>query len=233
MKEKLSGEFIRHLEITLSPGESFFAQRGTVIYFDSGITREVCFNGSGLRRVVGAKMSGESLLILRFTNKATTEKKLVLTSDRGLLPLNLEDETILCPNGCYIASDRMVNIDTKVSMKALKGGMSMFMQKIGGPAKVYLYTVDNPIELVLKEGEKIDVDETHIIAFRQLNERQLTPKWSAKNVMAGEGVSMLEVAGPGTIYMSPGRYFTGTSVNKSIGGIARGGIGMIIGIGVS
>lgn len=37
MNCKLVGQFVQHLEITLSPGENFFAEKGSVIYLEAGI----------------------------------------------------------------------------------------------------------------------------------------------------------------------------------------------------
>ena len=62
---KLIGQFIQHLEVTLSPGENFFAEKGSVIYLEAGIEKELSFNGSGLGRILGAKLSGESIYTLR------------------------------------------------------------------------------------------------------------------------------------------------------------------------
>ena len=48
MNCKLVGQFVQHLEVTLSPGEDFYAEKGSVIYLEAGIEKELGFNGSGL-----------------------------------------------------------------------------------------------------------------------------------------------------------------------------------------
>ena len=64
MNCKLVGNFVQHLEVILSPGEDFYAEKGSLIYLESGIEKELSFNGSGLGRLIGAKLSGESLFII-------------------------------------------------------------------------------------------------------------------------------------------------------------------------
>ena len=205
MNCKLVGSFVQRLEVTLSPGEEFYAEKGSLIYFESGIEKEISFNGSGLGRIIGAKVSGESLFILRLYNNSPYPKKLVVGSKSGLLPVKIQGETLLCNKGVYVASNNRVNVTTKVSIKGLTGGMGLFLQKISGNSTVFLDTVDNPIQIQLNPGETIEVDENHIIALRNFNESQLSSNWSLGNLLGGEGLSMLKITGPGQVYLSPGR----------------------------
>ena len=47
MNCKIVGYEYKTLEVTLSPGESFYAERGSIVYVDEALQREVEFNGSG------------------------------------------------------------------------------------------------------------------------------------------------------------------------------------------
>ena len=64
---KLIGNVYQALEVTLAPREVFYAERGAMIYMDSGIEQDVQMNGSGLMGVLSSKLSGESLFIIKFT----------------------------------------------------------------------------------------------------------------------------------------------------------------------
>ena len=46
MNCKLVGQFVQHLEVTLSPGENFYAEKGSVIYLEAGIEKELSFNAT-------------------------------------------------------------------------------------------------------------------------------------------------------------------------------------------
>ena len=210
MNCKLVGNFVQRLEVTLAPGEDFYAEKGSLIYFESGIEKEIGFNGSGLGRLIGAKISGESLFILRLYNNSSIQKKLVIGSKNGLLPIKIQGETLICNKGVYVASNNRVDITTKVSIKGLIGGMGLFLQKISGSSTVFLDTVDTPIQLQLNAGESIEVDENHIIALRNVNESQLSSNWSLGNLLGGEGLSMLKITGPGQVYLSPGKLIAET-----------------------
>ncbi|MCH5345795.1 MAG: AIM24 family protein [Muribaculaceae bacterium] len=204
MNCKIIGSFVQRLEVTLSPGEEFYAEKGSLIYFESGIEKEISLNGMGLGRLIGAKISGESLFILRLFNNSPYPRKLVIGSQCGLLPIKIQGETLICNRGVYVASNNKVNVSTKLSIKGLTGGMGVFLQKISGNSTVFLDTIDTPIQIPLNPGESIEVDENHIIALRNIYESQLSSNWSLGNLIGGEGLSMLRITGPGEVYLSPG-----------------------------
>lgn len=204
MNCELSGNFIQHLEVTLFPGEEFFAQKGALLYMEAGLTKEVGLNGSGLKRLLKAKLSGESMFVIRLFNNCGMPRKAVIGSSCGLLPLRLENETLLCHSGVFVASDRRMDISSKISFRGFMGGMGLFLQKISGNGTVYLDTKDTPIILNLQPGERIELDENHIIALRGIDESRMSANVSADNFFGGEGFSMLNVTGPGHVYLSPG-----------------------------
>lgn len=205
MNCKLVGQFVQHLEVTLEPGEDFYAEKGSVIYLETGIEKELSFNGSGFRRLLGAKLSGESLFIIRLYNATNTARKVAVGSGFGLLPVKLNGETMICHRGAYVASNNRVNITTKLSISGLTGGMGLLLQKIQGCSTVFLDTKGTPITINLQYGETVEVDEEHIIALHNISENQMRSNWSLGNLLGGEGLSMMRVTGPGTIYLTPGK----------------------------
>lgn len=207
MNCKLVGQFVQHLEVTLLPGEDFYAEKGSIIYLESGIEKELSFNGSGLGRLIGAKLSGESLFIIRLYNVSQISRKVIIGSQYGLHPVKLSGETMICHRGVYVASNNHVNITTKLSITGLVGGMGLLLQKISGNSTVFLDTKGSPISITLQQGETIEVDEDHIIAIHSIPEDRLSSNWSLGNLLGGEGLSMLKITGPGQVYLSPGTFY--------------------------
>lgn len=206
MNCKLIGQYIQYLEVTLSPGEQFFSERGSLIYIEDGIRRDVITNGSGITRILGAMLSGESLFLYQLRNVSNTPRKVTIGSRCGLLPVKLNGETMLCHRGMFVASSNSVNISTKVSVAGFTGGMGLFLQEIQGNSTVFLDTIGQPIVLNLETGQTIDVDEDHIIALLNIPQGRMQANWSLSNLLGGEGFSMLRVTGPGTVYLSPGKF---------------------------
>lgn len=206
MECKLVGQYVQYLQVTLLPGEEFFSEKGSVIYLELGVQKELFFNGSTLGRIIGAKISGESLFIMRLYNTSNVPRKVVLGSRFGLLPVKLNGETMICHAGVYVASNNRVNVTTKLSFAGLTGGMGLVLQKIQGHSTVFLDTIGTPITINLHAGETIEVDEDHIIAMLNISESQMRSNWSLKNLFGGEGWSMMHITGPGTVFLSPSKF---------------------------
>ena len=206
MNCKLVGQFVQHLEVTLEPGEDFYAEKGSVIYLESGIEKELSFNGSGIGKILAAKLSGESLFILRLFNVSNMPRKVVIGSKFGLLPIKINGETMISHRGVYVGSNNRVNVTTKLSIAGLTGGMGLLLQKIQGTSTVFLDTKGTPITINLQYGETVEVDEDHIIALLNISENQMQSNWSLGNLLGGEGLSMMRVTGPGTLYLSPSKF---------------------------
>ena len=211
MNCKIIGYEYKTLEVQLSPGESFFAERGSIVYVEDGLQREVEFNGSnskgGIGNIIGgvlkSALSGESILIIRFTNPTTLTKKMVLSgSCCALLPIKLEGENLICRRGHYVASTNKVNLNINFNIQGILGGVGFF-QKIDGVATVFLDSLGSPLERILNNGETIEVDENHIIALQGFQTSQIQAGWSIGNVLRGEGLSLMNITGPGKVYMSP------------------------------
>ena len=206
MNCKLVGQFVQYLEVSLDPGEQFFTEKGSLIYLEAGIEKETTFNGSSLGRILGAKISGESLFILRLYNPTGLPRKMVIGGNVGILPVKLNGESMICHRGVYIGSNNKVDITTKLSISGLTGGMGLLLQKIRGNSTVFLTTHGTPITINLNPGEGIEIDEDHIVALVGISERQMQANWSLGNLLGGEGLSMMRVTGPGTVYLSPGKF---------------------------
>lgn len=205
MNCKLVGQFVQYLEVTLMPGEDFYAERGSLIYLEAGIEKESSLNGSGLGRILGATLSGESIFILRLFNVSNVPRKAVVGSRYGMLPVKINGETMICHRGVYVGSNNRVNVTTKLSISGLTGGMGLLLQKIQGSSTVFLDTKGTPITINLQQGETIEVDEDHIIALLNIADWQMQSNWSLGNLIGGEGLSMMRITGPGTVYLSPSK----------------------------
>ena len=116
---------------------------------------------------------------------------------------------MICHRGVYVGSNNRVNVTTKISISGLVGGMGLLLQKIQGHSTVFLDTKGTPITFNLEPGQTIEVDEDHIIALVNIPESRIQSNWSLGNLLGGEGLSMMRVTGPGSVYLSPGKFISG------------------------
>lgn len=210
MNCKIIGYEFKTLEVTLTPGESFYAERGSIVYIDDALQRDAEFNNGGnsglgsiLGGIVKSALSGESILILRFYNSTNADRKLVLSgSCCALVPIKIQGENLICRRGHYVASTNKVHLNLNLNLQGLLGGVGLF-QKIEGDATVFLDSLGAPIEKTLNQGETIEVDENHIVALHGFSSSQIQAGWSVGNVLRGEGLSLMRITGPGKLYLSP------------------------------
>lgn len=211
MNCKIVGYEFKTLEVTLQPGETFYAERGSVVWGDEALQHNVEINGSnsngGLGNVLGgmfkSALSGESILILRFYNPSTSPKKMVLSgSCCALIPIKLQGENLICRRGHYVASTNKITLNLNLNIQGILGGIGLF-QKIEGNATVFLDSFGSPIEKILSAGETIEADENNIVAFQGFQPQQIQAGWSFGNILRGEGLSLMKVTGPGKVYFSP------------------------------
>ena len=85
MNCKLIGNVFQALEATLNQGECFYAERGALIYMDSGIDQEVLMTGNGLASVISSKLSRESFLLIKYQNITNVPNKIVVSGRTGSL----------------------------------------------------------------------------------------------------------------------------------------------------
>lgn len=211
MNCKIIGYEYKTLEVVLSPGESFHAERGSIVYVDEALQRETELNsgnasnglGSILGGVLKTALSGESILLIRFFNGTSSDKKILLSGRCcALVPIKLNGESLICRRGHYVASTNKVSLNLNLNLHGLLGGVGLF-QKVEGNATVFLDSLGAHIEKILANGESIEVDENHIVALQGFSGSQIQAGWSFGNMLSGEGVSLMKITGPGKVYLSP------------------------------
>ncbi len=212
MNCKIVGYEYKTLEVTLSPGESFYAERGSIVWVDEALQRDAEMNGgrsgnSTLGKIVGgvlkSALSGESVLIVHFYNPTNTEKRMLLSGTLpSLIPVRLQGGNLICRRGRYVASTQKVDLSLNLNMEGLLGGVGVF-QKVEGNATVFLDSLGAPVEKVLSANESIEVDEDHIVALQGFQSWQIEAGWSLGNVLRGEGWSLMRLVGPGRVLLSP------------------------------
>lgn len=203
MNCKLVGSFIKHLEVELFQGEEFYMEKGAIIYFDEQLEMTSELSGNSLGRILGSKLSGESLFIARVYNPGNAPRKLAVGCHGGIIHFKLNNSELICRKGAYVASSRKVNITPRLSISGLMGGMGALLQRVSGNATVFLQSVGDPVVIDLAYGQSIRIDEDHFLALEGIPENRISAKWSAQNLFGGEGFSMLSITGPGKVYLNP------------------------------
>lgn len=204
---KLIGNVYQALEVTLASREVFYAERGAMIYMDSGIEQDVQMNGSGLMGVLSSKLSGESLFIIKFTNMSSSHQKLTISGHLGSLKhiKITPGQTLILRRGDYVGSNNKVDIDINFSINKFLTGSGFTFQKVTGNSTVFFDCVDSLITRDLCPGEEIIVDENHIKALLGIDDSRISVQRNTnilKNLVSGEGWLLTRITGPGKVFLS-------------------------------
>jgi uncharacterized protein (AIM24 family) len=204
MNCKFIGYDLKCLEVTLNPGEQFYGERGSLIYLEKGIERDMKVLQNGVWGMVKRGVSGESVILVEYKNTSRDPKKMVLAGYGGMLSVNLADMEggILCKKGYYVASSQQVEVDVKISLGSLFSGLGLVLQKISGNGTVFLDSIGSPTRIDLQYGQAIQVDEGSLICTSLSLEGRIQSSMSASNIFSGEGFSLVEITGPGIVYIN-------------------------------
>lgn len=207
MNCKLIGNVYQALEVTLESNESFYSERSSMIYMDSGIEQEVTSSSNGIMGALSSVLSGESLFLVKYTNRDKMPRKLVMSGRSGSLKyLKITaGQNLILKRGDYVASNNKVNIDISLSINKFLSGIGLSFQRITGESTVFFDSIDTLIERDLQPGEEITVDENHVKALLGINDNQISIQRNTnimRNLVSGEGFLMTRIVGPGKVFLS-------------------------------
>lgn len=207
MNCKLIGNVYQALEVTLESNESFYSERSAMIYMDSGIEQEITSSSNGIMGTLSSVLSGESLFIVRYTNRDRIPRKLVMSGRSGSLKyLKISvGQNLILKRGDYVASNNKVNIDISLSINKFLTGIGLSFQRITGDSTVFFDSIDTLIERDLQPGEEITVDENHVKALLGIHDNQISIQRNTnimRNLVSGEGFLMTRIVGPGKVFLS-------------------------------
>ena len=193
------------LVVTLSPGESIIAEAGAMTYMQPTIApktqkREKSILGSLSKALVG----GQSFFVNEFTaNEGAGEVALSAAPLGDIETLTVsEGKGFIIQKASFIASQQNVSLDMKWEGFS-KGlfGQGLFMLKATGSGLLFINTFGAIDKHVLAPGEKLIVDNFHLVAFSEACQYRVTKFGGLKEtLLSGEGL-VTEITGPGEVYI--------------------------------
>ncbi|KUG14202.1 hypothetical protein ASZ90_016167 [hydrocarbon metagenome] len=193
------------LVVTLSPGESIIAEAGAMTYMQPTITpktqkREKSILGSLSKALIG----GQSFFVNEFTATDGTGEVALSAAPLGdIETLSVaEGKGFIIQKASFIASQQGVSLDTKWE-GFTKGlfGQGLFMLKATGSGLLFINTFGAIDKHVLAPGEKLIVDNFHLVAFSDTCQYVVRKFGGLKEtLLSGEGL-VTEITGPGEVYI--------------------------------
>jgi uncharacterized protein (TIGR00266 family) len=203
MQYQILKEPMALLDVQLSPGEKITAESGAMVYMKGDIeiktrTRE----GGLLKKLKVTALGGESFFVNDYMARGDSAIGLTGPPLGDIIHLDVLPESgYIVQSGSYVASTTGVVLDTQWQgfSKGLFGS-EFFMLKITGQGDLFLNAYGGIIHKQLGSGEKMMLDNYHLVALSDQANYKVTKVGGMKTtILGGEGLAT-EVTGPGSIY---------------------------------
>jgi uncharacterized protein (TIGR00266 family) len=203
MQYQILKEPMAILDVQMSSGEKITAESGAMVYMKGDIeiktrTRE----GGFFKKVKVAALGGESFFVNDYVARGDCSIGLTGPPLGDIVRLDIKQGSgFIVQSGSYVASTQGVLLDTQWQgfTKGLFGS-EFFMLKATGQGDLFLNAYGGIIHKQLAAGEKMMVDNYHLVALSDQAAYRVTKVGGMKTtILGGEGL-VTEVTGPGSIY---------------------------------
>jgi uncharacterized protein (TIGR00266 family) len=191
------------LDVKMNAGEQVTAEAGAMIYMTEGVQIKTRTRSGGLLQKVKVSMlGGESFFVNDFVADRPCSVGLGAPPLGDIQRLEVKQgQGFVVQSSGYIASTSGVLLDTQWQGFA-KGifGTSLFMLKASGTGDLFVATFGAIDKHTLGPGQKITVDNFHLVAFGENCTYTVRKFGGLKSaILGGEGL-VTEVTGPGDVY---------------------------------
>lgn len=203
MQYQILKEPMAILDIQMNSGEKITAESGAMVYMKGDIeiktrTRE----GGFFKKIKVTALGGESFFVNDYIAHGDCSIGLTGPPLGDVVRLEVKPGTgYIVQSGSYVASTPGVLLDTQWQgfTKGLFGS-EFFMLKATGQGDLFLNAYGGIIHKQLAAGEKITIDNYHIVALGDNAAYRVTKIGGMKTtILGGEGLAT-EVTGPGSLY---------------------------------
>jgi uncharacterized protein (TIGR00266 family) len=157
-----------------------------------------------LRSLKTSLLGGQSLFVTDFTSRGGTGQIALGAAPIGdIMKLEVKsDKGWIIERSSYLASTHQVNLDVRWE-GFTRGlfGQGLFMIKTSGSGDLFINTFGAIDEHQLGPGEKLVVDNFHLVGFSDTCEYEVRKfgDWK-ETILSGEGL-VTHIEGPGTVYL--------------------------------
>ncbi len=188
--------------VKLQPNEEIRVEAGAMVSMSQSVSIETKATGGFLKSLGRAVLGGESFFQNYFkASAAGGEITLAPELPGDVFVLEMKGEKLLVQSGSFMACESGIELNAKISAKALVSAEGFSMLEASGTGTLLLSSYGAIHEKNLAAGEKYIVDTTHLVAFNA--EMPITPKSVGglkSTLLSGEGF-VVELTGPGRLLM--------------------------------
>ncbi len=190
------------IEFTLNKDEKVTAEAAAMVFIRGNIKTETRMRKGGfLKSLKAAALGGESFFVNEFTAQVDNCKLGLTGNMLGDIQVIKVEEEFIVQSGAYVGSTGELTLDTKWQ-GFTKGifGSNLFMLKTVGTGDMFVNAWGGIIKTILKEGEKMILDNYQLVALSSTANYRVTKHGRFKTTLFGGEALVMEIVGPGTVY---------------------------------
>ncbi len=193
------------LIVTINQDETITAEAGAMTYMDPNIEAHTRKREKSLLGSIGLSIiGGQSFWVNDYTATNGPGQAAFAAAPVGdIETLEVKPDTgYIIQKSAYIASTKDIDLDVKWE-GFTRGlfGQGLFMLKATGSGTLFINTFGAIDKHVLNPGQKLVVDNFHLVAFSDTCTYRVTQFGGLKEtILGGEGL-VTEITGPGDVYI--------------------------------
>jgi uncharacterized protein (TIGR00266 family) len=191
------------IEFTLNKGEKIVAEAASMVFMRGDMITETRMRKGGfLKSLKAAAFGGESFFVNEFIAQADGCKLGLTGNMLGDIEVIDIDEEFIVQSGSFVGSTTDLTLDTKWQ-GFTKGifGSNLFMLKTVGKGKMFVNAWGGILKKELESGEKMILDNYQLVALSSTADYRVTKHGSLKTTLFGGDALVIEIVGPGTVYI--------------------------------
>jgi uncharacterized protein (TIGR00266 family) len=191
------------IEFTLNQGEKITAEAAAMVFIKGNLKTETRMRKGGfLKSLKAAAFGGESFFVNEFIAEEDNCKLGLTGNMLGDIEVIDVNEEFIVQSGSFVGSTTDLTLDTKWQ-GFTKGifGSNLFMLKTVGTGQMFVNAWGGILKKELQSGERMYLDNYQLVALSSTAEYRVTKHGSLKTTLFGGEALILEITGPGTVYI--------------------------------
>jgi len=191
------------IEFTLNQSEKIVAEAAAMVFMQGDIITETRMRKGGfLKSLKAAALGGESFFVNEFIAQEDNCKLGLTGNMLGDIDVIDVNEEFIVQSGSFVGSTTDLTLDTKWQ-GFTKGifGSNLFMLKTVGTGKMFVNAWGGILKKQLSTGEKMILDNYQLVALSTTADYRVTKHGSLKTTLFGGDALVIEIVGPGTVYL--------------------------------
>ena len=205
MKYRIVGEPLPVVICDLEANETMITESGAMSWMSPNMNMET--TGGGLGKIFGRMLSGETLIMNRYTASGKPGQIAFASSFPGSIrPVEIEPgKDIIVQKSSFLASESSVELSTFFQKKlgaGLVGGEGFIMQRLSGKGTAFIEIDGHAVEYDLGPDQSIIVDTGYLAMMDSTCSIDVVTVKGVKNMfLGGEGIFNTVVKGPGKVVL--------------------------------